>query len=69
MAKRLGTLGEAKDTVTLSLADLLLEQRQAGRKEVVEWVEEYGRMSYESGKGEVAFNHVQWHSKLKEWGL
>ena len=42
---------------------------KAGVQEVVEWIEEHQRMTYEYGKGEVAFNHINWHTKLKEWGL
>uniref|UniRef100_A0A6M3LB61 Uncharacterized protein n=1 Tax=viral metagenome TaxID=1070528 RepID=A0A6M3LB61_9ZZZZ len=41
----------------------------AGVKEVVDWIDEHSRMSYERDEGEVAFSHVQWHTKLKEWGL
>ena len=42
---------------------------QAGIREVVGWIDEYSRMTYERDKGEVTFNHVQWHTKLKEWGI
>ena len=48
---------------------LINEAHQAGIREVVEWIDEYSRMTYERDKGEVAFNHVQWHTKLKEWGI
>ena len=42
---------------------------QAGIRKVVEWIDEHSRMTYERGEGEVAFNHVQWHTQLKEWGI
>ena len=42
---------------------------KAGIKEVVKWIGKYSSTSYEHGKGEIAFNHVNWHTKLKEWGI
>ena len=42
---------------------------EAGRLEVIEWILEYGRTIYDHNHGEVAFNHVAWHTKLKEWGI
>ena len=42
---------------------------KAGLEEVVGWIDEHSRMTYEHGKGEIAFNHVEWHTKLKEWGI
>jgi hypothetical protein len=46
-----------------------IEEAKKLAKKVVEWIDEHSRMTYEHGKGEVAFNHVNWHTRLKEWGL
>jgi len=43
--------------------------KKTGIREVVEWIEEHQMMTYERGVGEVAFNHIIWHTKLKEWGV
>ena len=38
-------------------------------KEVIAWINEHSETSYEHGRGEVVFNHVDWHTFLRENGL
>jgi len=62
-------LNKKLEDIELATEQARTEGKKLGIKEVVEWIEEYSRMSYEHGKGEIAFNHVNWHTKLKEWGI
>ena len=55
---------EEMNLQTMSLAELLLTQRQEGRKEVVEWLQTHPY--YKRMFGESPF---EWQVQKKEWGI
>ena len=62
-------LNKKLEDIELATEQARAEGKKLGIKEVVKWIGEYSSTSYEHGKGEVVFNHVNWHTKLKEWGV
>jgi len=61
---------EEMNCQSVSLADLCLEHRKAGRKEVVDWIENKRHLLRPpSNFAKMGIDYNEWQAQLKEWGI